>query len=243
MRKSLIAPNYETYEYDPKMAFHSSEKQVSHQSNYSTGMTTLKGGKSSRPGAPMPKKKKVQAPNTALCNQRSQSYGPAFGSVHQSQQVLQKKPAPQLHQNPVAPKSLKLEKQDKSDLLNQILRRLDTLETFQDTCEKELIELHLKNQIQEQWNQQINIPLLKSEMMEFIDQKVRLMNISNSKTTIDENIEAQLNEEMAKPQGSSYKMNALWEKVMQMDKEWGQLLLKSEKKLQKQILSTLTFSK
>ena len=70
------------------------------------------------------------------------------------------------------------------------------------------------------------MPLLKSELLEFIDQKVRLMNISNTKTTIDENIEAKLNEEMSKPQGSSYKMSALYEKMIQMDKEWGQLLLK-----------------
>ena len=142
MRKSLVAPNYETYEYDPKMAFHSNEKQMTHLSNVSTGQTSLKSGKLQKPGAPIPKKKKAMPPNATISNQRSQSYGPSFINVHQSQQILQKKQLSQLQQNAPAPKSQKM---DKNEEFVKIQKRLEVLENFQDTCERELIELHLKN--------------------------------------------------------------------------------------------------
>ena len=144
MRKSLVAPNYETYEYDPKMAFHSNEKQMSHVSNVSTGQTSLKSGKLQKPGAPIPKKKKTMPPNATISNQRSQSYGPSFVNIHQSQQTLQKKQLSQPQQNPPAPKSQKLDKSDKNDFM-KVQKWLEALENFQDTCERELIELHLKN--------------------------------------------------------------------------------------------------
>ena len=39
---------------------------------------------------------------------------------------------------------------------------------------------------------------MKSELLEFLDQKVRLLGISNERTTIDENIAAHLNHEIEK---------------------------------------------
>ena len=51
--------------------------------------------------------------------------------------------------------------------------------------------------------------MMKSELMEFIDQKIRLINISNQKTTMDENIEAHLSQEIEKQTAGGYQYSSL----------------------------------